>query len=160
MRGFWSLAAKERDHAVSDGEQHDRDPADRPELKDPPDHRRGRERRLVGVLHREVLRDRFEGDEDDDDFAGRRDEHARRAKEMPASTPTIVAETSWQMSTSNNSGLRKFSGASVRPTSAFDPRRPCSRSDLARDLFMRVSDVSAIAKKPESSNNTTTETTR
>jgi hypothetical protein len=41
-----------------------------------------------------------------------------------------------------------------------DPRRPSSRSDLARDLFMRTSDVSARAKKPEKVSSTSTLTAK
>ena len=68
----------------------------------------------------------------------------------------MVAETNWQISTSNSSGLRNFSGDSASFTSALAPRRPWSRSERARDLFMRTSDVSAMAKKPESTSSTAT----
>ena len=77
-----------------------------------------------------------------------------------ARTPTMVADTSWQISTSKSSGLRNFSGASASATSAFDPRRPWSRRDRARDLFIRTSDVSASAKKPDSTSSTSTLTAR
>ena len=77
-------------------------------------------------------------------------------KRCSASTPTIVAETSWQISTSSSSGLRNFSGSSESFTSAFAPRRPWSRSERALDLFMRTSEVSASAKKPESISSTKT----
>ena len=58
-----------------------RDPLDGPELEQGTDDRRRRERRVVGVLDREVLRDRLEDHEDHHDLAHRRDEHARGAEE-------------------------------------------------------------------------------
>ncbi len=72
----------------------------------------------------------------------------------------MVAETNWQMSTSSNRGLRNFSGASVSPTNALDPCRPSSASERARERFMRVSEVSAMAKKPDSSSSTATASNR
>ena len=58
-----------------------RDPLDRPELQDPAHDRRGGQRRRVGVLHRVVLRDRLEDDEDDDHFADGGDEEPGGAEE-------------------------------------------------------------------------------
>ena len=81
-------------------------------------------------------------------------------KSRPASTPTIVAETSWQISTNNKMVLRNFSGDSDSSTSALAPCRPWSRSERARALFMRTSDVSATAKNPERTKSTATVTPR
>jgi hypothetical protein len=59
------------DDGVGDGEQEVRDPLDRPELQYPTHDRRGRQRGRVRVLHRVVLRDRLEDDEDYEHLARR-----------------------------------------------------------------------------------------
>ena len=53
-------------------------------------------------------------------------------KSRDATTPTSVAATSWQTSTSSRIGARKRSGSSTRRRSDRAPRWPASSSDLAR----------------------------
>src|SRR5436305_1414977 len=69
----------------------------------------------------------------------------RPPKTRSATTPTRVAATRWHSRRRNSTGLRKRSGCSTRPTSAFDPRRPSSDRVRALIRLVRVRAVSAMA---------------
>ncbi len=150
MRGLLPLRAEQADHSVGDREQHDRDPADRPESQDAPHDRRARERRLVGVLNGEVLRDRLEGDEDDHDLAGRGDEDAGRAKEVAGEDADHRGRDQLADEHQQQQRVEELLGRLGERDERLGAVATLSRSERARDLFMRVSEVSAIAKKPES----------
>jgi hypothetical protein len=77
-----------------------------------------------------------------------------------ATTPTRVADTSWQMSTSRRIGLRNLAGCSTRRASWRAPRRFSSTIALALIRFMRTRLVSARASRPEAASRTAMTTTR
>ena len=77
-----------------------------------------------------------------------------------ARMPTRVATTSWQMSTSSSTGLRKPWGSSVRRSSTLAPRRPSSTRAMALARLMRTRLVSARASTAEAASSTTTTMTR
>ena len=78
--------------------------------------------------------------------------------QLSARTPIKVAETSWQIKTSNSTGFKKRSGRSTSLTSATEPLRWSSAKDLALIREVRTSAVSANAKRPEIIKRTTTTT--
>ena len=71
-----------------------------------------------------------------------------------ARIPTNVADTSWQINTRSNTGLRKRSGLSTRRTSGRAPRRWSSSKALALALVVRTRLVSASASIPDTASST------
>ena len=76
-------------------------------------------------------------------------------KRCSATTPTSVAETSWQISTSRRIGLRNWAGFSTRRASWRAPRRFSSTIDLALIRFIRTRLVSARASMPDAARRAT-----
>ena len=72
-----------------------------------------------------------------------------------ATTPTRVADTSWQMSTRSRIGLRNLAGSAMSRASWRAPRRFSSTIALALIRFMRTRLVSARASRPEAASRTT-----
>ena len=149
------------DEQVGQADQGPRHHPHRPEPDDGRDQRGAEQGGPLGVVDGPVLRHRLAEDEDDHDLEDGGRDHAPGAEPaVRPGCPTRVATTSWQMSTSSRTGLRKPWGFSVRRTSTLAPRRPSSTRAMALARLMRTRLVSARASMAEAASSTTTTTMR
>ena len=111
VRRLLLVARPPADQQVGQPDEDAGDGPDEREADDGGDERRAEQRRPLGVVHGPVLRHRLEDDEDDRRPRRRWPTTTPSAPTtLEASTPTSVAETSWQMSTSSRTALRNCLG--------------------------------------------------